>query len=51
MGEDLPQPPPTSRTSTNVFFVDSQLHIVWMGAAMVDAGLGYCPHAMHTEVS
>src|SRR2546426_758946 len=40
-----PEPPqPASR-------VDSQLHIVWMGTAMVDAGLGYRPHAMHTEVT
>ena len=47
---NLPQPA-SRRTSTDLLFVDSQLHIVWMGAAMVDTGLGYSPHAMHTEVS
>ena len=47
---NLPQPA-SRRTSTDPLFVDSQLHIVWMGAAMVDTGLAYPPHAMHTEVS
>jgi len=46
------QPPPSSTNLHNLHNLASpQLHIVWMGAAMVDTGLGYSPHAMHTEVS
>jgi hypothetical protein len=51
-------PDATSTTSTNLqnlhnlpFSVDSQLHIMWTVAAMVDAGGAYRPHTMHTEVS
>src|SRR5207244_3461742 len=38
-------------THKPVLYVDSQLHIGWTGAAMVGAGMGYRPHAMHTQLS